>query len=367
MTQRLYKTASITTAGGSVTTNMFFFEPVPMGSVWTGTVEVITAPPGAFHTAMISGIVWAQWSGFGPSPVLQAIAGEVIEIDSIGLLSNTVYQASIIGRWDDDSSYEPVWPLNTGILLTGPATIQPQTVTTIGTGGTTFGPFNVGSFIGMRFSAAVENGLSDALFDLRWYDTQALAVANATNPNTYDAAGIFDFHVMAPPDNVNRPKSFIIPHQADWLVVTVSAAVAGNTTVHWSMANRQEGFDIFGEGYATGAQNFDVAIGAFGTICTPPANGPWYRIKSITARCNGTPAAGTLSTFALSDDGIASKSWLGIGQPPATANPIIIDKAVDVTIQNPTRLCFQNGTGVDVRVGATWEVVPPMFNFPRDT
>lgn len=361
MTQRLYKTSAIT-SGATLAVNQFFFEPVPMGSVWTGTIEVITAPAGAFHTVTISGIIWAQWAGFGPSPVVQAIAGEIIEVDSIGLLANTVYQCSIIGRWDDDNNYEPVWPLNTGILLTGPATIQPQTITTSPAGGgNTFGPFNVAGFVGMRFSIVVEPLFSNAVVDIRWYDTLALA----QNPGSFDTNGIFDFTVLS-----GRSANFLIPHQADWLVITISSADAGQTKYHWASANRQVGFDIHDEGVATGNANVDVPTNTTGTIALPPVNGPWYRIKAITARANGTPVAGGLVVFGLSDDGVTIKSWVGIQRTTATLNEVYFgDMVCDILISNPTRLVFNNPAAatVDIRVGATWEVVAPMFNFPRDS
>lgn len=361
MVQRLYKTASITTAGGSVATNSFFFEPVPMGSVWTGTVEVISAPAGAFHTATISGIIWAQWGGFGPSPVLQAIAGEIIEVDSVGLLSNTVYQASIIGRWDDEINYEPVYPVNTGVLLSGPATIQPQTTSATAAGGSlTFGPFNVSAFVGMRFSLLVETGFSNALVDIRWYDTQALA----QNPGPFDTNGIFDFTVLT-----NKSANFLIPHMADWLVIKVQSADAGVCRFHWAMANRQTGFDINDEGVATGNNDISTGAGPNSTIfVTPPVNGPWYRLRRISARANGTPAAGVLCFFFLADDALPTvKAWVSLARTVGAASEVTIDVPVDIKISNPTRLCFFNGTAIDYRLGATWEVVAPMFNFPRDT
>jgi hypothetical protein len=141
---RLYKTVSVTTPIVSpVPPASFTFQPIPMGSVWTGTIQVLQAPSWAFNQCTIGGVIWAEWTGYQPSPVLQAMAGEVIVVTSTGLSPNTLYQATLIGTVDQETDYVPVWPEASPTTLLGssgvaeinvPANSGPGFTTTIQTG-----------------------------------------------------------------------------------------------------------------------------------------------------------------------------------------------------------------------------------------
>lgn len=338
----------------------FIFPDVPQGQWVVGACTVAQAPAQAALAALVGIQPWGVWNGAAPSPVIQIDGRTHVEVDAQFLEPLTAYTAWVIGWSDEIDSL--TFPAAAGSTLPpfATATLQAQT-TSFTTGSVVLGPYAVAAAPGMRFSMVCEPLFSDCLVDLRWYDSQGIALA----PGLYDFAGIFDFRVRS-----GDSCSFIIPHQADWLVVTLSSADGGQTRPHWSMANREQGFDLFGQGLGTGNANVDVPINTTAAVVTPPTNGPWYRIKALTARANGTPTAGGLAIFGLSDDGVTVKSWVAIAKTTATLNEVYFgDFVCDILIANPTRIVFSNPAvaNIDMRVGATWEVVPPMFHFPRDT
>lgn len=340
-------------------TATFTFPDSPQGQWQVGACTIAGAPIGAQAAALVGIQPWGVWNGPAPSPVIQVDPRTHLSVTVQFLAPNTTYTAWFIGWSDEIDALVFPYAASSSLPAFSSTSLQPQTTTNT-IAAQVFGPFSVGAMAGMRFSAIAENLFSNALVDLRWYDSEAIANA----PGLFDAAGVFDFEVQA---GAGSPAAFVIPHLADWLVVTITSADAGHTQLHWSMAARQAGFDLFGQGNATGAQNVDSGIGGFTTVAIPPVNGPWYRLRNVTARANGTPTAGSLPNFCLSDDGVSSKAWVAMSRAAGVASEVVIDKAVDVLIANPTRLCFVNNTGVDMRVGATWEVVPPMFQFPRDS
>lgn len=335
----------------------FTFPDSPQGQWQVGAVTVAGAPVGAQLAAVVGLQPWGVWNGPAPSPVIQVDPRTHLVVTAQFLAPNTNYTAWFVGWSDDIDALVFPFSASSSLPAFSSTTLQPQTTTNT-IGAATFGPFSVGAMAGMRFSLIAEPLFSNCLVDLRWYDSEALA----NNPGLFDAAGIFDFEVES-----GQRASFVIPHMADWLVVTLSSADAGQTQPHWSMANRQAGFDIFGQGIATGSQNVDIPAGGVTMFAPPPVNGPWYRIKAISARCNGTPTASTLVSVGVADDAVSPKSWIIIARCAGVASEVPISTPCDVTIANPTRLFVSNGSGVDMRAGATWEVVAPMFAFPRDS
>lgn len=115
MSIRLYKTAALAKATGIG--DVFTFPNTPQGSAWTGSVQILNAPNNALHQATISGVTWAEWIGYQPSPVIQAIGGEVIEITSTGLDVNIAYEATLLGREEDQNIYIPIWPLSSSFQV----------------------------------------------------------------------------------------------------------------------------------------------------------------------------------------------------------------------------------------------------------
>ena len=113
MANRLYKTTTIIpnqVVPPGILYDTCLFQGVPQGKVWTGTVQVLQSPSNAFHQFFVGGILWAEWTGYQPSPAIQALHGESLELRSYGFPTGFICQATLIGREDDDNSYEPIWP-----------------------------------------------------------------------------------------------------------------------------------------------------------------------------------------------------------------------------------------------------------------
>lgn len=115
MSIRLYKTATLSKATG--VNDIFIFPNVPQGSAWTGSIQVLNAPNNALHQAAVSGVIWAEWIGYQPSPVIQAIGGEVITITSTGLEVGIVYESTLLGKEEDQNIFIPVWPLSSSFQV----------------------------------------------------------------------------------------------------------------------------------------------------------------------------------------------------------------------------------------------------------
>lgn len=117
--ERLYKTAAANTGLTVPPSAVFTFQNVPQGLVYTGTIQILEATPWSFHQATVGGILWAEWNGFQPSPVIQAIGGEVVEITSTALINLTPYQAVYIGRIDPEDNYVAAWPESSNTAING--------------------------------------------------------------------------------------------------------------------------------------------------------------------------------------------------------------------------------------------------------
>lgn len=152
MGTRLYKTAEVTAGSHAITvSDAFLFQPVPQGSVWTGTIQILNAPASSFHSCQIGGVVWAEWNGYQPSPVIQAILGETIEVDSFGLNAGVAYQAALIGTAEDENGYVPVWPLASPTPVKAPGS-SIIVATTPFTTTQNLGPFDVSQFQAIQVS-----------------------------------------------------------------------------------------------------------------------------------------------------------------------------------------------------------------------
>lgn len=163
MSDRLYKTAAATTPPVIVAppNAIFDFQPVPQGIVYTGTIQIQNAPSYAFHSATVGGILWAEWIGYQPSPVIQAIGGEVVEVTSTLLNSGVTYQASWIGTVDSENNYIPVWP---------EASINPNLQQAIN-----IQTFNLGTLVTGTKTASVNTGVPGQVLAIQYVQTGGTA------------------------------------------------------------------------------------------------------------------------------------------------------------------------------------------------
>lgn len=114
--------ATTSSAGGAAA---FTFQSPSIGEVWTGSVFVSMAPAGATSNVTIGstsgGLPWGSMVG-GQALLVQAVAGEVIQITSTGLAAATSYTAVLAGSVDNeqDASYTgpfPAAPVSAGSVL----------------------------------------------------------------------------------------------------------------------------------------------------------------------------------------------------------------------------------------------------------
>lgn len=290
MPERLYKTATLTTPPfPPANPPNFQFNPVPQGSAYTGTVQILNAPAYAFHQAFIAGILWAEWFGFQPSPVLQAIGGEVLQIQSALLNTSTQYQAVWIGTVDDENSYIPVWPEASVTPLLPQSTAIAETV--MPNGNTS------------PFSTNINTGVPGQVLAIQINPTGGTATGFRLSV-TAGNAGVYV--TTYPQDNANLSMPWwFVPIQDTTTTIQVEPIlnnVAGGTyggilrvaVIPGPLYTPvlQNGWDIaITPQGAIGRQvELTVAAGATGTLLAEPQTGTIYHVKFVSVFYTAAPA-----------------------------------------------------------------------------
>jgi hypothetical protein len=286
---RLYKTVSGTTPIASPTLPFSFtYQPIPMGSVWTGTIQVLQAPAWAFHQCTIGGVLWAEWLGFQPSPVIQAMTGEVITVTSTGLSPNTLYQATLIGRSDTQDTYDPVWPEASQNTNLGSSAINEQTV----------------SLTGATLTSVVQSGLPGQVLAIQFASSGGTCLGlriSCTNGTGNRITTLY------PQNNALLQPWWFVPIQDASTTITIdpinAAKAVGGTFAGvlrtcvipgpLSLPVLQSGWDLGITGPSSIGEQLqqNVASGGAVTLLAEPPTGSMYRIKRVSVSPINVPAA----------------------------------------------------------------------------
>lgn len=357
---RLYKTASLTTPridpnALTFLPNTFIFQPVPAGSVWTGTIQILNSPTTAFHQASISGILWAEWYGFQPSPVLQALNSETIQVVSSGLESSTPYQATLIGRADPANAYDAVWPIGNesliGVTPIADTSFPPNQSAPNGI--VTIIPSIAASTLIIRVLAisGVSNGLLLTITDptVAPFRTDYFCVAV---PFQYEQ------FVYVPVNG--RPTQVQIQAMVNGSPVNTAQVfyveIFGTSQIYDEVTLGDAATNVAFPGNSLDA---NVAGGGNLQLITPPVTGFSIFVRNIGFSFIGTPAAanfvlvrGTVSIRAYCRWGVPT----GAGQTFTWPNPFIV--GASGTDDPGEGLTFFNSLSIQVTVIANWDIIP---------
>lgn len=290
---RLYKTASANTGATVPPSATFDFQPVPQGLVYTGTIQILGATAWSFHQATIGGILWAEWFGYQPGPVLQAIGGEVIEVTSINLLDFTPYQAVLIGRVDPENNYQGIWPEASNNVINP---TQPDQTFPANPNGPGLSTFTATIAVGVpgQVLAIQFNGIGGTATGLRMTASAFPGTSFKTlYPYPPNVANLISPWWLVP---VNDPVVSI------FIESILNNVLGGNFFGNLNIAVLpgplytpvlQNPWDVGSGGSAVGRTTNEIAVGpsTTSTILPEPATGTMYRIRGISLRYIAAPAS----------------------------------------------------------------------------
>ena len=78
-TQRLFESSNATATAAGLA--QFSFPTPPTNLVWHGTLQCVSAPPGAVFVAFIGGAQWCSWAGQAIGGPVQCLPGEQLSGD----------------------------------------------------------------------------------------------------------------------------------------------------------------------------------------------------------------------------------------------------------------------------------------------
>lgn len=244
--QRLEQQQEATAAADGTAT--FTFPPVPEGMIWTGTLQVPTAPIVANFSATVATTPWGAWSGGLPFGPVQIDGRLALIVRASGLNAGVKYRCALIGV--SEFGY-PTGLLSPAALATPPQAsriLQANTTTTAVS--FTSSPLDVSNFPGASF-AFINDAFSSAVaIYLQYYATLAEALAT-----TLPGAG-YRLVVVDTGDSA----TFQIRHLADWLIVRFQSLDAGTFGLTWEATQRPDAVDMWMPGQA-GSLGPDVLLG----------------------------------------------------------------------------------------------------------
>jgi hypothetical protein len=354
---RLYKTVSATTPIINPAPPISFtYQPIPMGSVWTGTIQVLQAPAWAFHQCTIGGVIWAEWLGFQPSPVVQAMTGEVITVTSTGLSPNTLYQATLIGRSDTQDTYIPVWPEASQNTNLGSSAIAEQTV-----------PQNTGP----GFTAVIQSGLPGQVLAIQFASAGGTCLGlriSCTNGTGNRITTLY------PQNNALLQPWWFVPIQDSSTTITIdpiNAAKAVGGTFQGILRTAvipgplfvpvlQSGWDLGISGPSNIGLQANISVGSTltSTIIPEPPTGAMNYIRALSITNAAGPGAANVCSLQGSFSGGVYRRYAAPVATLSIEDPSQYYVGDAVRADPAEGLTFTNGFNVSVVVSMTYDLVP---------